>query len=225
MTWASSSLSFTKITISDIGSMYRDVSLLTATSLTVCGVQCVESPTCVVFLYDSPTLLCHLLGYDAAGAPLNLTSDHTGEVYSVDTKCSDLGQFIRQFQKCIEINMGEEKNWLEAQDTCETDGGSLMTISSDSEFEYFREMFNSIIVDPQFFSLGAMRSGPADNDFHWVFGSNQIARVSNGYWKQGKPDNANGGEACVASRWEDNFYLNDVTCQHYLGFFICEYLV
>ncbi|GFR92840.1 C-type lectin [Elysia marginata] len=199
--------------------------MLQAQSMAVCGIHCLNSISCLYFLFNTTTQSCHLLGYDNGNSTsLTLTSYLTWDIYTV-AKCLDSGQYLSQFNKCIEVHMNAEKDWFEAQDFCHRDGGSLLTLNSLAEFDFFRDMFMSILQVPDYVSLGARRTGPATDDFSWVFGSNEGARVESAFWKPGKPDNSHGGEFCVGSRLVDEFYLNDITCSYYYGDFVCEYLL
>ena len=207
--------------------MYRDVTSVKTSSRISCGLSCARNASCTYFLFHIQTLSCHLLAYNVDTTPLDLNFYLNWDVFKVpnNNNCNNYGIYLTEFNKCIGIHTDVEKTWNDSQTYCLNDGGSLMTINSDSEFDYFRSLFTAMLKQPEFFNLGAKKIGPGFNDFHWVFGSTVGARISSSHWYLNMPDNKFGDEFCIASRWDDNFYLNDVTCLYYPGFFICEYLV
>ncbi|KAK3725575.1 hypothetical protein RRG08_042993 [Elysia crispata] len=220
-----SSQPFRKTTTASIDSNYRNLTDVKATSRIECGIRCARDVLCTYFLFDLVSVSCHLLSYDVSGVPLNMDNYLTWEVYIVRASCPDSKRYISEFDKCIVIHTHDELTWNEAQNYCQNDGGYLMTIDNNNDFDYFRELFSALLVDPQFFSLGAKKTGPNNDDFHWVFGSTVGDKIRPEFWHTNMPDNAFNDEFCIAARWEDQFYLNDVTCEWYPGYFICEYSV
>ncbi|GFO02699.1 macrophage mannose receptor 1 [Plakobranchus ocellatus] len=216
---------FTQIPINNIPSIYHSVASLTVSTKALCGIHCVRKPSCRYFLFNVTSLSCNLLGLDNPTDAFDLNNYVTWEVFTLESACPNSKQYIEQFDKCIKINTHIQLNWFDAQTACENDGGTLMIINSDAEFEFFQQLFASLIVSPDFFHLGARMLGPAYDDFYWVYGANVGAKVKSNHWAPSQPDNLFEDEYCIASRSDDNFYLNDITCAWYQGFYVCEYFL
>ncbi|GFO02702.1 C-type lectin [Plakobranchus ocellatus] len=201
---------------------YQYVAGVTAFSNLHCGIQCERSPSCDCFLFNVTSLSCILLGSGSPTEVLNLQGYLDWEFFTLQTACP-CKQYLEQFGKCIQINTNVGLNWHQAQTACQDDGGSLMIIDSDQQFGFFKQMFDDLLVGQQFFHLGARRIGAAKEDMYWEYREAVTYQVKSSYFADRKPDNVGGVEDCLASRPEDNFDLNDVGCDDYYGFYICEY--
>lgn len=101
-------------------------------------------------------------------------------------------------QRCFRL-FTHEHNWIYAQTFCQSFGGSLASIQSESE--------NAIVLSLRPLNgwhgwIGGLRSNPGNN-FIWVDGNDWSYEK----WESGQPDNFNEEEKCLEIKsdgWNDN---------------------
>lgn len=136
----------------------------------------------------------HIYAYDAAGNSTNIRLQVL--VPKPYTPVS-----VIEYNKHVYAMFDDSIGWDNAKSACESMGGHLATITSSSEREAVRKLFNSGIREHYYIGLYE----ESENNWKWVTGEN----YSYNSWLSGQPDN--GTNEVVADEWRSLNGWNDIS--------------
>ncbi|XP_045190001.2 perlucin-like [Mercenaria mercenaria] len=135
--------------------------------------------------------------------------------YAVD--CPD--GFVSHQGVCYK-EFGIRASWDEANVYCEAYGAELATVADQVEQTFLAGYLQRLTQG--FFNSGIFWLGASDMaaEGSWVWNKTGSS-VSYTNWKDGEPNNANGGEDCLTITFSDSFRWNDNNCNNKFNF-VCE---
>ncbi|XP_039459923.1 L-rhamnose-binding lectin SML-like [Oreochromis aureus] len=98
-----------------------------------------------------------------------------------------------------------QKNWTDAESSCETLGGHLASFHSTAEYTFIRRLIYT--------AAGSYKEawvGGRKNETVWMWSDGSKFDFPN--WARGQPDNA-GGNNCIQINFQGGDYVNDAGCQ------------
>ncbi|XP_015706215.1 C-type lectin domain family 4 member G-like [Coturnix japonica] len=110
---------------------------------------------------------------------------------------------------CYHVGSGSV-GWAQAQGNCRDSGAQLVVIGDAKEQEFLTSLA------PQHETWIGLHDRSTEGSFQWVDGSNLSFRN----WRWGQPDEAGGGEDCVAM--DNRGMWGDRPCAVSLGGWVCE---
>jgi len=128
------------------------------------------------------------------------------------------------FTKIYYVSENYQSEWTGSFSFCKSNGMELMTMDSEDEADYIMERLelNSDYID--YVYVGGVTSKLRDpNNWYWINSNYKKSEVSLP-WGTGQPDNAAGGEYCLAIYRAANrrFEFHDHPCNSYKKRFICQ---
>lgn len=133
--------------------------------------------------------------------------------------------FLSGYSQCAEFVGNREvkymtvpQNWHTAFEICRAEGGELLSVHNDQEYEQVKVLankYNTTNIGPSIW-LAANDLGQ-EGSFVWTMTGK---RVSYAKFRPNQPDNSNGNEHCleITWRWNDVAW-NDTTCSTKFPYF------
>ncbi|KAK6175130.1 hypothetical protein SNE40_013653 [Patella caerulea] len=173
----------------------------------VCGERCTSTPDCELFHYDSNT--CYILNYPGIGS-IHITTFYGSENWTGG--CSVDGYPLYGGRFCMRM-FKTRKNWYNANDTCNQDGGQLLIMKSE-DFFLKKEVIDQYGGGHLYWIGGT----DIETEGDWIW--NDGSPIRSNQWEAGNPSNSHYAEHCLEF---GPLMLNDNSCLT-PAFFICEKL-
>ncbi|KAK6175270.1 hypothetical protein SNE40_013767 [Patella caerulea] len=176
-------------------------------SLVTCALVCLSAESCTYFYWHNRS--CFIVNAASPGnSSVNITSiyvdDDLKDMCNLDGYNTIFGGVL-----CVKV-YDVEKNWKNANTTCEQDGGQILVMRT-SVF-YIKLEALSLLPHGEYWIGG--HDMAKEGEFTWIDGSD----VTTDGWEDGQPDNYNGLEDCLQFK---HLKLNDKNCIGRLKF-LCE---
>ncbi|KAK6173817.1 hypothetical protein SNE40_017210 [Patella caerulea] len=180
--------------------------LVSATTLSQCGMKCTRLPGCRLFHYSSNS--CYIVNMVTTGiGSVELNNIHVDQ--QLKEICVSKG-YTPLIGGIFCVNMStDQKSWSEAQADCEQDDGRLL-------------MIPNIVSSLKLNAVNAMTT----HDIIWIGGNDRAkedtwvwsdgSRVTG--WPPGQPDNSGFVEDCLEIKFNK---FNDALCSTPI-YFLCE---
>ncbi|XP_039460668.1 L-rhamnose-binding lectin CSL1-like isoform X3 [Oreochromis aureus] len=112
--------------------------------------------------------------------------------------------------RCFIFN-SSQKNWTDAESSCETLGGHLASFHNTAEYTFIRELTHT--------AAGSYKEawvGGRKNETVWMWSDGSQFDFIN--WASGEPNNYGGGEDCMEINHGERDYVNDKKCNTNIPF-------